>query len=118
MFRFQLNGRNTQGENIADIGGMKIAKLAYNSWLYDHHEEPRLVGFEQFSPIQMFWISSAECWCTVMRPENLKIMVMLDPHSPVEYRVNNYVSNHETFGKDFNCPAGSNMNPIRKCKLW
>ncbi|XP_008485960.1 neprilysin-2, partial [Diaphorina citri] len=54
-----LNGINTQGENIADNGGIKEAYNAYNVWTRKHGEEPRLPGLQQYSPRQMFWISAA-----------------------------------------------------------
>ncbi|KAL1449213.1 hypothetical protein WDU94_000430 [Cyamophila willieti] len=54
-----LNGINTQGENIADNGGIKEAYNAYNVWVSRHGEEPRLPGLQQYSPRQMFWISAA-----------------------------------------------------------
>ncbi|XP_008479985.1 neprilysin-2-like [Diaphorina citri] len=57
-----LNGINTQGENIADNGGIKEAYNAYNVWTGEHGEEPRLPGLQQYSPRQMFWISAASTW--------------------------------------------------------
>ena len=39
-------------------------------------------------------------------------------HSPGKYRILVPLSNNEDFAKDFNCPAGSGMNPEKKCKVW
>lgn len=53
-----LNGINTQGENIADNGGIKEAYLAYQK----HGKKVRLPGLD-YSTDQLFWISAAQTWC-------------------------------------------------------
>merc|ERR1719239_1973730 len=70
-----LNGINTQGENIADNGGIKEAYRAYNEWVNTNGEEQLLPGLN-FTPRQMFWISAANVWCSKSRPEALKLSVL------------------------------------------
>lgn len=62
-----LNGINTQGENIADNGGIKEAYYAYNEWAKKSGTEPTLPGLN-YSAKQLFWIAAAQTWCSVYRP--------------------------------------------------
>ncbi|XP_014481617.1 PREDICTED: neprilysin-11 isoform X1 [Dinoponera quadriceps] len=112
-----LNGINTQGENIADNGGIKEAYLAYNEWVKRNGHEPKLPGLP-YSPKQMFWISAANTWCSKYRPEAMKLRITTGYHSPSEFRVLGPLSNMEAFAQDFNCPLGSKMNPTKKCAVW
>ena len=65
-----LNGIQTQGENIADNGGIKLAYHAYMKLVEKIGHEARLPGLN-YSSNQMFWISAAQTWCSVYRPGNL-----------------------------------------------
>jgi len=115
----QLNGINTQGENIADNGGIKEAYRAYNSWVSRNGAEPRLPGVN-YTPRQLFWVSAANVWCAKYRPKALKLRVLTGVHSPDQFRVQGPFSNMDDFSRDFNCPVGSNMNPPKenKCQVW
>ncbi|XP_057331077.1 neprilysin-2-like isoform X3 [Microplitis mediator] len=112
-----LNGINTQGENIADNGGIKEAYLAYKDWADRHKPEPTLPGLS-FTPRQMFWISAANTWCSVYRPEALKLRITTGFHSPGEFRILGPLSNMPEFAEDFQCPLESRMNPKHKCAVW
>ncbi|XP_022169537.1 neprilysin-11-like [Myzus persicae] len=114
----KLNGINTQGENIADNGGLKQAYNAYKVWARRHGDEPRLPGLQDYTPQQMFWVSAANVWCSKYRPEALKTDIATNSHSPDRFRVIGPFSNLEDFSKDFRCPLGSNMNPVNKCQVW
>jgi len=117
--RVSVNGVNTQGENIADNGGIKEAYRAYDSWVSKNGPELLLPGLP-YSGKQMFWISAANVWCSKYRPQALKMLVKTGVHSPSQFRVQGPFSNMNDFAKDFNCPVGSNMNPAmkEKCKVW
>ena len=117
MHLFQLNGINTQGENIADIGGVKISYLAYQEWAKRNGPEPSLPGLD-YSPSQLFWISVGNTWCIKQRPEVLKLIITTGVHSPGQFRVLGPLSNMPEFAKDFKCPVGSKMNPQKKCSVW
>ncbi|XP_055853046.1 neprilysin-2 isoform X2 [Episyrphus balteatus] len=112
-----LNGINTQGENIADNGGIKESYLAYRKWAQKNGPEPKLPGLD-FRPEQMFWVSAAQTWCSIQRKESLKMRITTGVHSPSEFRVLGPISNMQDFAKDFQCPEGSPMNPVKKCEVW
>ncbi|EEC06628.1 neprilysin, putative, partial [Ixodes scapularis] len=93
-----INGVNTQGENIADNGGIKEAFNAYKKWVKQNGPEARLPGLK-YTPQQLFWISAANMFnvlCRVIGP----------------------TSNSPEFAAEFNCPVGSPMNPVNKCIVW
>uniref|UniRef100_A0A914ZEY3 Peptidase M13 C-terminal domain-containing protein n=1 Tax=Panagrolaimus superbus TaxID=310955 RepID=A0A914ZEY3_9BILA len=55
-----VNGANTQGENIADLGGQQAAYKAYRKYIdVDRNgvEEDRLPGLEAYTPNQIFWMT-------------------------------------------------------------
>ncbi|XP_044750309.1 uncharacterized protein LOC123310736 [Coccinella septempunctata] len=114
----KINGANSQGENIADNGGIKQAYLAYTRWLSNHGPDKYLPGLSFYTDRQMFWIASASSWCSKTRPERLKTMLLSDEHVPIYYRINIPLANSEYFAEDFKCPLESKMNPITKCKVW
>ena len=114
----QVDGFNTQGENIADNGGIKEAYLAYEAYEAKNGPEPRLPGLENYSSRQMFWLGYANIWCAKYRPEYLRDLILTNPHTPNEFRIVGSLSNRPEFAKDFNCPVGSPMNPEKKCSVW
>lgn len=116
-FIFQLNGVNTQGENIADNGGVKEAYRAYQNFVKRNGPERLLPGLN-YTQEQLFWVSSAQTWCAVTRPEFDKMLITTDVHSPNEFRVIGTISNMQDFAHDFKCSAGSKMNPVNKCEVW
>ncbi|XP_070505219.1 neprilysin-2-like [Chironomus tepperi] len=115
--KLNLNGINTQGENIADNGGVKEAYLAYQKFVAKNGSEKKLPGLK-YTQNQLFWISTAQTWCSVHRPEAMKLAITVNVHSPGPFRVLGPLSNMKEFSKDFNCPIGSKMNPAHKCEVW
>lgn len=106
------------GENIADIGGFKEARKAYDILQKKIGLEDRLPGLQNYTIEQLFWISGAQPWCGKFRPQALKNMILMDPHTPPEYRVNGALSDMPEFADDFKCDPGTPMNPINKCVFW
>ncbi|KAF2360342.1 Peptidase M13 C-terminal domain [Trinorchestia longiramus] len=113
----KLNGVNTQGENIADNGGIKEAYYAYLQYVKDYGEELTLPALG-LSTKQLFWLSAANVWCGKYRPETLKLRILTGAHSPARFRVNGPLSNLPEFARDWNCKPSSKMNPPHKCSVW
>lgn len=118
--QMHLNGINTQGENIADSGGIREAFRAYRISLAKTGNPlgVALPGLERFTSDQMFFISTATAWCANTRTEELKNILQYDSHSPAKYRVILPMGNFEEFSRAFSCSANSRMNLSRKCVLW
>ncbi|XP_035221859.1 neprilysin-2-like [Stegodyphus dumicola] len=112
-----VNGINTQGENIADLGGIKAAYLAYQTWTKDNGIEPALPGLN-YTQNQLFFISAANVWCGKYRPEDLKTSVMYGYHSPDMLRVIGPMSNLQAFSDAFQCPEDSKMVRQNRCQVW
>jgi len=114
-----LNGELTQGENIADNGGIHESFRAYQRSIESLGAEPALPGLTQFTPEQMFFISNAQVWCEIKTPEALLGQVLGDPHSPGRFRVIGPLGNSEDFQAAYGCPVDSAMNRgDEKCLLW
>jgi putative endopeptidase len=100
-----VNGELTQGENIADLGGVKLSYAALMKTLAGKPE----VKIDGFTPEQRFFLSFASIWRDNQRPEALKLQVNTDPHSPARLRVNGPLSNLDEFAAAFGVPDGAPM---------
>lgn len=117
-----VDGENTQGENIADNGGIKQAFRAYKKWLAQHSDDDSLIhetlpGLNATNT-QLFFLNFAQVWCGATRPEATRNKLKTAVHSPGRFRVIGTLSNSVDFSKEFNCPVGSPMNPKFKCSVW
>lgn len=98
-----VNGRLTLGENIADLGGVKVA---FDAWLHaGGAEAPDVDGY---TPAQRFFISYANIWRMNTTDEYLRLLLNIDVHAPSPVRVNGPLSNlpafAEAFGLDDDAP--------------
>jgi putative endopeptidase len=112
-----LNGERTLGENIADLGGLKIAFLAMER-TFEKNGRPGLV--DGFTPEQRFFLAWARTWRAVSRPEALKTQVATDSHSPAKWRVNGPLSNMPEFARAWGCkPEDAMVRPDSvRARLW
>jgi putative endopeptidase len=103
---FHVNGHLTLGENIADYGG---ALTAYDALQRALERDGRPGKIDGFTPEQRFFIAFAQSFRSHDRPEEMKLRVTVDPHSPDRWRVNGPLSNMEAFAKAFGCKPGDAM---------
>jgi endothelin-converting enzyme/putative endopeptidase len=113
----KVNGKLTLGENTADNGGLRLALFAF---LADaKRKNIDLTRKEDgYTPLQQFFLGHGQNWCGSTRPEQLRLQVQTDPHSPREFRVNGVVQNMPEFGEAFGCKAGQPMMPAKVCRVW
>jgi endothelin-converting enzyme/putative endopeptidase len=108
-----LNGQLTLGENIADLGGLKLGYKALKSKM-----PPPATTRPEFTPEQEYFLGFAQGWCTKQRDEALRHQVATNPHSPARYRVNGPVSNMPEFFAAFDCKADAKMARKERCEVW
>ena len=104
-----VNGKLTEGENIADLGGLKVAYAALQKRLAQLPAAERDRKIAGLTPTQRFFIAYAQSWREKSRPEFLQLQVKSNPHSPPEFRVNGPLANLPDFANSFGIPAGSPM---------
>ncbi|CAH0579415.1 unnamed protein product [Chrysodeixis includens] len=114
----KLDGVNTQGENIADNGGVKQAFRAYLHWVQRHGVAGETLPGLNHTHTQLFFLNFAQVWCGAMRPEAMRNKLKTAVHSPGRFRVIGTLSNSHDFAREFQCPPGSPMNPTHKCTVW
>jgi putative endopeptidase len=110
------NGKLVLGESIGDLGGARVAYLAYQKSL---EGKPR-TAIDGFTPEQQFFIAWGQFRGDAMRPEFQRLMVQGDPHPVSKYRVIGPLSNLPEFQKAWSCKAGAPM--VRpegtRCEVW
>ncbi|MCE5268323.1 MAG: M13 family metallopeptidase [Planctomycetaceae bacterium] len=102
-----INGHQTLGENIADIGGLRVAYLAFKLATKDKPAASR----DGFTPDQRFFVAFAQSWRTNERPEAVRLHVGSDVHSPIRWRVLGSVANFPEFLEAFDCPKPAKAWP-------
>ena len=102
----RVNGKLTLGENIGDLGGVKIAYAGLQHALEQSRRRDELDGF---TPEQRFFIAHAQVWRTIIRDEAQLLRLLTDPHSPARLRVNGPLSNLPEFHEAFGCGEGDPM---------
>jgi putative endopeptidase len=103
---FHVNGALTEGENIADYGGLLTGYDALQRAL-ERNGRPALI--DGFTPEQRYFLAFAQSFRGNWRDASLRSRVKVDPHAPDRWRVNGPVSNSTAFARAFGCKPGDPM---------
>jgi endothelin-converting enzyme/putative endopeptidase len=111
------NGKLVLGESIGDLGGAKIAFLAYEKSLQG---KPRPADIDGFTPEQQFFIAWGQFRGDETRIETQRLMMQTDPHPVAKYRVIGPLSNLPEFQRVWSCKADAPMvRPAgKRCEVW
>jgi endothelin-converting enzyme/putative endopeptidase len=112
-----LNGKLTLGENLADLGGLWLAWLAWQEKAQTSHVD-LAAKTDGYTPEQRFWVAYGQQWCSQTRPEQLRTQAETDPHAPDESRTNAVLQDLPQFAKSFNCKASQKMVAAKPCRVW
>uniref|UniRef100_A0A1I7SFE4 Peptidase_M13_N domain-containing protein n=1 Tax=Bursaphelenchus xylophilus TaxID=6326 RepID=A0A1I7SFE4_BURXY len=115
-----VNGTNTQGENIADNGGIQAAFRAFRNELSLKADAQSLPGefVGRFTADQLFFLAFGRVWCAAPLSNREREMVLGDVHSPSNFRVLGALRNFPAFRDAFNCPLKKNRSQEKHCQVW
>ena len=105
------NGQYTLGENIADQGGLRVARTAF----LDSQKKKGVdvtspaAKIDGFDPMQVFYLNFANLWAQNIRDEEIRSLTSGDVHSLGNNRVNVSLKNIEPFFESFGIKEGDPM---------
>ncbi len=116
VFGLHVNGKASQGENIADLGGIVLGVDAFKKT--DQYKEGKNIN--GLTPMQRFFLGYALGWLGHEREEALKNQIVTDVHAPAFLRVNGPMSNVPEFYEAFHIKKGDKMwvDPDKRVKIW
>ncbi len=111
-----VNGSATQGENIADLGGVQLGWDAFTKT--QQYKEGKALG--GFTPAQRYFIGWSISWMTAIRPENIRTHVKTDVHAPSFMRASAPLTNLPAFYDAFGVKPGDAMYRADnvRVKIW
>ena len=102
---YHISGERTQGENIADLGGIVLGLDAFKK-TEQYKKGEKINGL---TPVQRFFLGYALGWLSQTRQERLRNALLTDVHAPAKYRVNGPFMDVDEFYTAFNIKPGSPM---------
>jgi len=114
--KLHINGELTQGENIADLGGVIMGYEAFKK-TKQYKDNILIAGL---NPSKRFFLGYALAWMLNMRPEAIANQVKSNEHAPAKWRVLGPLSNMPEFYATFGVKAGDVMwrPENQRVKIW
>lgn len=111
-----INGELTQGENIADLGGIVMGYEAFKKT--NQYKNKEIIA--GLNPDQRFFLGYALAWMVNERPEAIANQVKSNEHSPAKFRVLGPLSNMPEFFETFGIKKGDPMwrEDSVRVKIW
>jgi endothelin-converting enzyme/putative endopeptidase len=111
------NGKLVLGESIGDLGGVRLAYMAFQRSLQGR---PKASPVDGFTPEQQFFIAWGQFRGDAIRPEQQRLMVQTDPHPIAKYRVIGPLSNLPEFREAWSCKEDAPMvrPAASRCEVW
>ncbi|MET0337913.1 MAG: M13 family metallopeptidase [Caulobacter sp.] len=111
-----VNGRLTMGENIGDLGGLSLAYRAYKLSLNGKKDKV----IDGMTGDQRFFLGWAQVWRSKIREAQGRQYLIIDPHSPDQYRINGVVRNFDEWYKAFDVKPGDKLYipPAERVRIW
>ena len=100
-----VNGDATQGENIADLGGVVMGFEAFKKTA-QYKNKVKISGL---TPEQRYFLAYGYAWMVQAKDESLARQIISDVHSPAQFRINGPLMNITEFYKTFNVKPGNKM---------
>ncbi|MFI5160261.1 MAG: M13 family metallopeptidase [Sphingobacteriales bacterium] len=116
MYGLHINGKATQGENIADLGGIVIGLTAFEKT--DQYKEGKTIN--GLTPLQRFFLGYSLGWMLQVRKEAESSQILTNEHSPASLRVNGPFTDVPEFYEAFHIKKGDKMwlDPDKRVKIW
>ena len=116
IYGLHVNGKATQGENIADLGGIVIGLDAFKKTV--QFKEGKLIN--GLTPVQRFFLGYALGWLGQSRKESLSSQILTNEHAPGFMRVNGPFTDVPEFYEAFHIKNGDKMwlDPDKRVKIW
>ena len=100
-----INGDATQGENIADLGGVVMGFEAFKK--SEQYKTKQKIS--NLTPEQRYFLAYGYAWMVNIKDEALASQIMTDVHAPAQFRINGPLSNIPDFYKAFNIKKTDKM---------